>query len=43
MFQIDMKKFPLLKKLKTLCCGHLIIDLNGEEIIGTFYKKNCKK
>ena len=25
-FQIDLKRFLLLQKLKTLCCGHVICD-----------------
>ena len=38
-FQIGLKKFLLLKKLKILCREHVISDLNREEILGTFYKK----
>ena len=38
-----LKKFLRLKKLKALCRGHVICDLKGEEIVGTFYEKNCKK
>ena len=38
MFQIGLKKFLLLKKLKTLCR-----DFKGEEIVGTFYKKELQK
>ena len=37
-----MKKYLLLKKLKILFRG-LINDLNGEEIIGTFYEKELQK
>ena len=33
-FQIDMKKFSRLKKIS---------DLNGEEIIETFYEKELQK
>ena len=29
--------------LKMLFCGLVINDLNGEEIIGTFYEKELKK
>ena len=38
-----MKKYLLLKKLKILFRGLLINDLNGEEIIGTFYEKELQK
>ena len=37
--QIGLRKSLSLKKLK----ARVINDLNGEEIIGIFYKKNCKK
>ena len=48
MFQIGMKKFLCLKKI---CHGHgqnvswtyVISDINGEEIVGTFYKKELQK
>ena len=41
--QIGLEKFLWLKKLKILFHGHVINDLSGEEIIGTFYeKKNTK-
>ena len=33
-FQIGLKKFLWLKKLKTL---HHMSDINGEEVVGTFY------
>ena len=34
MFQIGLKKFLWLKKLKTLCRGHYVVDdLKGEEIL----------
>ena len=40
MFQIGSKKFLLLKKVKnTVPWTYLIDDLNGDEIIGTFYQK----
>ena len=29
--------------LKTLCRGHVISDLKGEEIDGTFYVKELQK
>ena len=42
---IGVKKYSLLKKLKTLFRGlfYVINDLNGEEIIETFYKKELQK
>ena len=43
MFQIGLKKFLLLKKLKILFCGHVFSNLNGEEIFGTFRKNELKK
>ena len=37
------RSFSNLKKLKILCRGHMFInDLNGEEIVGDFYKKEFK-
>ena len=40
MFQIGIKKRLLLQKLKkTVLWTYVISDLNGEEISGTFYKK----
>ena len=44
--QIDQKKFLWLQKLKVQFHGHLLLiinDLNGEEIIGTFYGKELQK
>ena len=42
--QIDLKKYLLLKKLKnTIPWTYVINDLNGEEIIGTFYEKELQK
>ena len=39
-----MKKYLLLKKLKnTIPWIYVINDLNGEEIIGTFYEKELQK
>ena len=44
MFQIDLKKFLRLKKLKTLCCGHmLLVILTEKKLLECFTKKNCKK
>ena len=37
--QIGQKNCLWLKKLKGLCCSDLVSDLNGEELVGTFYKK----
>ena len=37
--QIGLKKYLRLKQLKILCRGHVINDLNGEEIVETFYEK----
>ena len=41
--QIGLKKFLLFVKLKIQFHGHVINDLNGEEIIGTFYEKELQK
>ena len=41
--QIGQKKLLWLKKLKILCRGHVINDLNQEEIVGTFYKNDFQK
>ena len=38
-YRIGQKIFLLLVKLKILYHGHVINDLNSEEIIGTFYEK----
>ena len=39
-----MKKYLLLKKVKnTVPWTYVINDLNGEEIIGTFYEKELQK
>ena len=43
MFQIGLKKILLLQKLKILCCGHVISDLEGEDIVGRFYEKELQK
>ena len=40
---IGLKKFLWLKKLKILYRGHVINDLNGEEITGTFYENELQK
>ena len=46
--QNGQKKYSLLKKLKLLYRGHIfftikVINLNGEEIIGTFYENELQK
>ena len=34
----------VIKKLKTLCCGHmLLVTLKAEKLLERFTKKNCKK
>ena len=44
MFQIGLKKFLRLKKLKTLCRGHvLLVILMENKFLKLFTKKNCKK
>ena len=41
---ILLRKFLQLKKVKnTVLWTYVIDDLNGEEIVGTFYKKKSKK
>ena len=41
--QTGPKKFLLLVKLKIQFHGHVISDLNGEEIIRTFHEKELQK
>ena len=43
MLLIGQEKFFLLIKLKILYHGHVINDLNGEEITGSFYGKELQK
>ena len=43
MLQISQKKFLLLIKLKIQLLGHVVSDLNGEEITGSFYEKELQK
>ena len=44
MFQIGLKKFLWLKKLKnTAPWTDIVINLNGEEIIEAFFRKNLLK
>ena len=43
MFQISLKKFLLLQKLKTLCYGHmLLVILKAKKLLKRFTKKYCK-
>ena len=42
--QIGVKKILWLKRLKILFSGGYVInDLNGEKIVGTFYKNRLQK
>ena len=44
MFQIGLKNFLCLKKLKTLCCRYiLLVILKANKLLESFTKKNCKK
>ena len=44
MFQIALRKFLLLKKLKTLYCGHIfLVILKAKKMLELFTKKNYKK
>ena len=44
MFQIGLKKFLLLQKLKILFGGHmLLVILKANKFLEPFTKKNCKK
>ena len=44
MFQVRLKRFLLLKKLKILCRRHmLIVILREKKSLERFMKKNCKK
>ena len=43
LFQIGLKNFLRLKKLKTLCRGHIsLVILKAKELFERFTKKNCK-
>ena len=43
-FQIDVKKYLLLQKLKILFRGHmLLVILKAKKLLQHFTKKNCKK
>ena len=42
MFQICLRNFLWLKKLKTPFCGYVISDLKIEEIVGMFSKKELQ-
>ena len=42
-FQIGLKKFLLLQKLKILCCRHtLLVTLKAKKFLECFTKKKCK-
>ena len=41
--QIGLKKFVIKKIKNTVLWTYVINDLNGEEIIGTFYEKDVQK
>ena len=44
MFQIGLKKVLWLKKLKTLCFGHMfLVILKVKKLLKCFMKKNFKK
>ena len=44
MFQIGLKKFLWLKKLKLLCHGHMIlVILKVKKLLEHLMKNNCKK
>ena len=43
MLLIGQKKLLLSAKLKTQFYEHVIHDLNGEKIVGTFYEKELHK
>ena len=42
MFQIDLKKFLWIKKLKALCCWHMLLVIL-REIVEMFYEKELQK
>ena len=43
-FQLGLKKFFWLQKIKILCCGHmLLVILKVKKLLERFMKKNCKK
>ena len=41
--QIGRKKYLWSGKLKTLFRGHIISDLKGEDIVGTFYENKLQE
>ena len=43
MFQIGPKSFAIKKVKNTVPWTYVISDLKGEEIVGTFYKKELQK
>ena len=45
-FQIGLKKFLWLQKLKIPCRGHMLLtisDLNGKQIVRMFHEKELNK
>ena len=38
-----VKDMFLIRVKNTVPWTHVISDLNGEEIVGSYYEKNCKK
>ena len=43
MFQIGLKSFAIKKVKNTVPWTYVVSDLKGEEIVGTFYKKELQK
>ena len=44
MLENSLKKFFVIKKVKNIVpWAYIISDLNGEEIVGTFYEKELQK
>ena len=41
--QIDLKKFLWWRKLKVLCCGHMLLIILKKKLLECFAKNNCKK
>ena len=43
-FQIDLKRFLRLRKLKIVCLGHMYLNILMEKkLLERFMKNNCKK
>ena len=44
MFQFDLKELLLFKKLKTLCCGQMLLVILMEiKLLESFTNKNCQE